>query len=165
MKIHTEHSVLINRDLDLVFDVTNQMEKWPELLPPCKDLRILDVENTDVGPKVTIEVTFHTGGRLMTWRSKRLVDLKTKSAQSERIAPLGPFKFMKMAWLYHQVDGGTKLTFIHDFKMKGWLLGYLIGRLYVVPVYISRDAKIELAAIKERLELSNIEASAYAETD
>lgn len=155
MLIHTEHSITVNQNLDKVFGVTNDVQKWPELLPPCRDLTILKTEHTRFGPKVTINVTFFTGGRMMTWQSERLVDFKNKRARSRRLEPLGPFKSMEMEWVYEKLVDGTKLTFIHDFEMKWGLLGYLIGRFYVVPVHIARDAKIELQAIKARLEADN----------
>ena len=42
---------------------------------------------------------------------------ENKFAYAQKNEPTFPFNFMKIIWLYTEVDGGIKMTWIQDFEM------------------------------------------------
>ena len=40
-----------------------------------------------------------------------------KFAYACKVEPMFPFEYMKIVWLYRDVEGGVEMTWIQDFKM------------------------------------------------
>ncbi|HIC90768.1 MAG TPA: polyketide cyclase [Syntrophaceae bacterium] len=106
----TENSILIKAPYDTVFDVTNDIERWPELFEEYKQAKILKRE----GNKITFQLTNKEGH---TWRSSRVLDKEHYQCTAEREEPKFPFKYMKLKWLYENVSDGVKMTWIQEFEM------------------------------------------------
>ncbi|MEW6606374.1 MAG: SRPBCC family protein [bacterium] len=107
---HTENSIIIEAERDRVFDVTNDIERWPELFDEYKEAKILCREDN----KITFQLTNNEG---KIWRSSRILDKENYQCTAEREEPKFPFKFMHLKWFYEEVPQGTKMTWIQDFEM------------------------------------------------
>lgn len=107
---HTRNTVFINAAYDVVYDITNDIERWPELFNEYSDAKVLARE----GNRITFQLTNKEG---KTWRSSRLLDKPGHKATASREEPMFPFKYMDLLWTYVEKDGGVEMTWEQDFEM------------------------------------------------
>ena len=108
---HTVNSILIKAPYDLVFDISNDIERWTELFGgEYTGAKILKRE----GNKITFQLTDNEGN---SWQSFRLLFKEYNFAYAQKLEPTFPFKYMKIIWLYTPTPEGILLTWIQDFTM------------------------------------------------
>ena len=108
---HTVNSIVIDAPYGLVFDISNQIERWTELFGK-------EYASADVLERKGNEITFRlTDEDKKSWVSKRWLYKDLKFAYAQRHDPLFPFKYMKIVWLYFETPEGIKMTWIQDFEM------------------------------------------------
>ena len=108
---HTTNSIVINAPYDLVFDVSNNIERWTELFGD-------EYVKADILEKKDNKITFRlTDNEGKAWVSYRLLFKEHFFAFAARKEPMFPFKYMKLVWFYHLVEGGVLMTWIQDFAM------------------------------------------------
>ena len=108
---HTVNSIVINAPYSLVFDISNQIERWTELFGK-------EYASADVLERKGNEITFRlTDEDKKSWVSKRWLYKDLKFAYAQRHEPMFPFKYMKIIWLYTETEGGILMTWIQDFEM------------------------------------------------
>jgi|CXWL01.1.fsa_nt_gi aromatase len=108
---HTVNSIVINAPYELVFDISNHIERWTELFG--KEYASADVLERK-GNEITFRLTDEDG---KSWVSKRWLYKDLKMAYAQRWEPLFPFKYMKIVWYYYETPEGIKMTWIQDFEM------------------------------------------------
>lgn len=108
---HTRNSITINAPYDKVFDISNDVPRWTELFG---------------GEYIKAEVLKREGNRIefrltnnenQSWTSHRLLFKENKFAYAQKNPPEFPFKYMKIIWLYTEVEGGILMTWIQDFEV------------------------------------------------
>lgn len=108
---HTVNEVIINAPYEKVFDISNDIPRWTELFG---------------GEYVSAEILKREGNRIefrlknnegQSWTSFRLLYKEHKFAYAQKNEPTFPFKYMKIIWLYTEMDGGIKMTWIQDFEL------------------------------------------------
>lgn len=108
---HTSNSIIIDAPYDLVFDISNDIPRWTELFGgEYQAAEILSKE----GNRLEFRLTDDEG---KSWTSHRLLFKENKFAYAQKNDPTFPFRFMKIIWLYTEVEGGIKMTWIQDFEM------------------------------------------------
>jgi aromatase len=108
---HTVNSIIINAPYEKVFDVSNHIERWTELFGD-------EYVSAEVLKRDDNEITFRlTDDEGKSWTSKRWLYKDRKFAYAQRFEPMFPFQYMKIVWLYTEVEGGILMTWIQDFKM------------------------------------------------
>ncbi len=108
---HTVNSIVINAPYELVFDISNKIERWTELFGH-------EYAKADVLERKGNEITFRlTDEDGKSWVSKRWLYKDLNFAYAQRHDPLFPFKYMKIVWYYYQQPDGIKMTWIQDFEM------------------------------------------------
>jgi aromatase len=107
---HTKNTIFIEAPYDLVFDVSNDIERWTELFNEYTEAKVLSRE----GDKITFQLTNMEG---KSWRSVRVLDKEGRKATASREEPMFPFKYMNLFWTYVERDGGVELTWEQDFEM------------------------------------------------
>jgi len=114
---HTRNTITIEAPYDLVFDISNHIERWTELFGD-------EYVSADVLERKDNEITFRlTDDEGKSWVSKRWLHKEQFYAFASRHEPMFPFKYMKIMWLYHVIDcecSGKKktvMTWIQDFEM------------------------------------------------
>lgn len=142
----TENAIVIDRPLGEVFDATNDLERWTNLFTEYQEVKIL---NRD-GNRITFELATvpDAQGKSYRWRSTRLIDRPSWRATAEREEPKLPFRYMHITWTYREAGGGTEMTWIQEFEMDP---ASGVGDEQAVN-YINTNTKVQMAAIKERLE-------------
>jgi aromatase len=107
---HTVNSIVINAPYEKVFDLSNDISRWKEFFNEYTESEVLGKE----GNRITFKLTHENGS---SWKSYRLLFKEDKFAYASRLEPMFPFEYMKIVWLYREVDGGVEMTWIQDFKM------------------------------------------------
>ena len=107
----TINSILIEAPYDLVFDISNDIERWTELFgEEYTEAKILKRE----GNKLTFKLTDDKGN---SWQSFRLLFKDNNFAYAQKLEPTFPFDYMKIIWLYTPVPRGILMTWIQFFTM------------------------------------------------
>jgi aromatase len=108
---HTRNSILIEAPYNIVFDISNQIERWTELFGD-------EYIKAEILDRTGNEITFRlTDDDNKSWVSKRWLYKDLKFAYATRHEPMFPFVFMKIVWLYQETKEGTAMTWIQDFEM------------------------------------------------
>ena len=142
---HTENEIVIDAPMDLTWQVTNDVESWPDLFTEYAKAEILERN----GDTVRFRLTMHPdeNGTMWSWVSERTADEATRTVKAHRVET-GPFDHMNIEWRYDEVDGGTRMRWVQDFHMKP-----------EAPVddeqmtdRINTNSKIQMGIIKEKVE-------------
>jgi aromatase len=112
---HTESSIVINAPMDLVWDMTNDVESWPHLFSEYAAAEII----TRDGNTVRFRLTMHPddNGKVWSWVSERVMDPQARAVHAYRVET-GPFEFMNIDWTYRETSGGVEMRWVQDFHMK-----------------------------------------------
>lgn len=142
---HTENEITVAAPLDLVWDVTNDIENWPDLFSEYASVDILE----RAGDTTTFRLTMHPdeNGTVWSWVSERTTDRKGRKVTARRVET-GPFQHMNIRWEYSEVAGGTRMHWTQDFAMKpdapvddDWMTDN-----------INRNSKIQMELIRDKIE-------------
>ncbi|KAB1145308.1 polyketide cyclase [Streptomyces luteolifulvus] len=145
---HTENSITIDAPLDLVWDMTNDIESWPQLFSEYASVEVLSRE----GDSTTFRLTMHPdeNGKVWSWVSERTVDRDKLTVRARRVET-GPFAHMNILWEYTEMPGGIHMRWVQDFAMKPdapvddeWMTDN-INRNSLTQMALIRD-KVEQAA-------------------
>ncbi|VAW18540.1 hypothetical protein MNBD_BACTEROID05-886 [hydrothermal vent metagenome] len=108
---HTRNSVLIDAPYDLVFDISNHIERWTELFGD-------EYVSAEVLERKDNEITFRlTDDENKSWVSKRWLHKDQYFAFASRHEPMFPFVYMKIVWIYVPRDNGIEMIWMQDFEM------------------------------------------------
>jgi aromatase len=112
---HTENSIVIDAPLPLVWQMTNDLERWPDLFTEYASVQVQERD----GDTVTFRLTMHPdeNGKAWSWVSQRTCDYETRTVTAHRVET-GPFEYMKIHWRYDDDPRGTRMTWAQDFAMK-----------------------------------------------
>ncbi|WP_406275263.1 SRPBCC family protein [Streptomyces sp. NBC_00191] len=142
---HTENEITVAAPLDLVWDMTNDIENWPGLFSEYASVDIMERK----GSTTTFRLTMHPddNGKVWSWVSERTTDRKKRKVTARRVET-GPFEHMNIRWEYTEVPGGTRMHWTQDFAMKpdapvddDWMTDN-----------INRNSKIQLELIRHKIE-------------
>ncbi|MGK4579412.1 SRPBCC family protein [Kitasatospora sp. HPMI-4] len=142
---HTDNTIVINAPVDLVWEMTNDLENWPQLFSEYASVEVLDRD----GSRTTFRLTMHPdeNGQIWSWVSERTTDRKSLAVKARRVEP-GPFEYMDIRWEYSEVPGGTSMRWVQDFAMKP-----------TAPVddegmtnHINRNSRIQMELIRDKVE-------------
>ncbi|MER5253390.1 MULTISPECIES: SRPBCC family protein [unclassified Streptomyces] len=109
-----ENSVVIEADAQRVFEITNDIGRWPDLFDEYNHAKVVSEERDGRWTEILFELTNPEGS---TWSSWRLLDHRELTAVAERRDPLFPFRYMHLKWSYRQVPEGTLMTWVQDFEV------------------------------------------------
>jgi len=112
---HVDNEILINAPFDVVWDATNDVERWPELFTEYASAEILERS----GDTVRFRLAMHPdeNGKVWSWVSERTPDKAARRVIARRVEP-GPFEFMNIEWLYEAEGKATRMRWIQDFRMR-----------------------------------------------
>jgi aromatase len=145
-----DNSILVKAPLDLVWEMTNDVESWPHLFTEYSEVEILGRD----GGTTRIRLTTHAddNGKVWTWESERTPDAATHTVTARRVDfSTGPFASMEIRWEYREVPEGVEMRWVQDFELKPGLpftadqmAGHLSGN--TVEQMEAVKAQLELAA-------------------
>ncbi|WP_327693328.1 SRPBCC family protein [Streptomyces sp. NBC_00459] len=142
---HTENSITVDAPLDLVWDITNDIENWPRLFTEYSSLEVLSREGDTTAFRLTMYPD--DNGKVWSWVSERTVDRANRIVRARRVET-GPFAHMNILWEYTELPGGTQMRWTQDFAMKPdapvddeWMTDN-----------INRNSRTQMALIRDRIE-------------
>lgn len=144
MSGHTDNSITIDAPLDLVWDMTNDIENWPRLFSEYASVEVLKRE----GDSTTFRLTMHPdeNGKVWSWVSERTLDRENRTVRARRVET-GPFAHMNIAWEYVELPGGVQMRWVQDFAMKpdapvddAWMTDN-----------INRNSRTQMALIRDQI--------------
>jgi len=142
---HTDNTILINAPVDLVWDVTNDLENWPQLFSEYASVEVIDRK----GQLVRFRLTMHPDekGQVWSWVSEREADRDTLAVRARRVEP-GPFEFMEIRWEYEDLAQATRMRWIQDFAMKPTAP---VDDLQMTDL-INQNSKVQMELIRAKVE-------------
>jgi aromatase len=145
MAVRTDNSIWIEAPLELVWDLTNDVESWPNLFTEYAEAKILERK----GNTVAFRLSMHPdeNGKVWSWVSERTIDPVTHSVKARRVET-GPFEFMNIEWYYEPADGGTRMRWVQEFSMKP----NAPANDAQMEIHINNNTKKQMAIIKEKIE-------------
>jgi aromatase len=154
---HTENEITIAAPLDLVWDITNDIENWPRLFSEYASVEVLDRE----GDRTMFRLTMHPDdeGRVWSWVSQRVVDRTACTVRAHRVET-GPFQYMRIYWEYTETltPKGTRMRWVQDFAMKPDAPVDDAG----MTEMINRNSRTQMALIRDKIEQAAEERNAAA---
>ncbi len=152
MTARTECSVRIDAPMDLVWDMTNHVESWPQLFTEYARVDVLERQ----GDTVRFRLTMHPdeNGEVNSWVSLRTADAATRTVRAHRVET-GPFAFMRLFWDYREADGGVEMRWVQEFHVKD----EMPFDDAAMAAHLEKNSAVQMAHIKER-----VEAAAAART-
>ncbi len=142
---HTENSITIDAPFDIVWEMTNNLENWPNLFSEYASVEVLSRE----GDTTTFRLTMHPddNGKVWSWVSERTPDRAARTVRARRVET-GPFAHMDILWEYAELPGGVHMRWTQDFAMKpdapvddAWMTDN-----------INRNSRTQMALIRDRIE-------------
>jgi aromatase len=145
MAAHTDSSIVISAPIELVWQMMNDVENWPNLFTEYSDTEILRRD----GDTIRFRITMHPdeNNQVWSWVSERTVDPVTYTTRSHRIET-GPFEYMNIEWTFEPTNGGTRMRWVQDFAMKA----DAPANDEQMEDYINKNTEIQMNVIKERIE-------------
>lgn len=161
---YTVNSTVINKSIRELFLIINNIQNWPEL-HGYKMAEVLENKKLIDGKiKIVFKITGNEeenddhhdhdhdhaeeDNAPETWISQRFVDIKTYSARGVRLDPIYPFKHWILDIVLSEEQGGTRMTWIQDFRMDE-KTGHTDEE---IEGYINKGSKEELKVFKEKIE-------------
>ncbi len=145
MSGHTDNSIVIDAPMDLVWDMTNDVESWTSLFSEYSVAEIVERR----GASVRFRLALHPdeNGKVWSWVSERTPDPETRTVRSARVET-GVFKYMALFWEYTQEADGVRMRWVQDFEMKP-----------IAPINdeqmtarLNTNTAVQLQLIKEKVE-------------
>jgi aromatase len=145
MAVRTDNSVLILAPLEMVWDLTNNVETWPQLFTEYAQAEILERK----GNTVVFRLSMHPdeNGKIWSWVSERTTDPAAHLVKARRVET-GPFEFMNIEWYYEPAEGGTRMRWVQEFTMKPTAP----ANDAQMEVYINTNTQKQMSIIKEKVE-------------
>ncbi|HAB60008.1 MAG TPA: polyketide cyclase [Lachnospiraceae bacterium] len=141
-----ENEIWIDKDIDSVFDITNQIERWKDLFQEYQESTVLSTE----GNRIRFRLTKHPDkeGNTKSWISERFIHKENYTCEAIRLYPKFPFVIMYIYWEYKPLNNGTLMKWVQKFKtdVKCQLTEKQMSD------YLDKNTKIEMQVIKEKIE-------------
>lgn len=151
MPTHSDTCVLPYR-ANFLCDLVADIEKYPEFLPWCRGVRILENDGNDVKAEVTLGNDFVT-------ESYRCLVKTDYPYRIDVVYVDGPFKYLNTHWRFIECDDGTnecKVDFFIDFEFQSSLFQMLFQKMFASVV------ESIMAAFKERAHVLHQQSTAGA---
>jgi aromatase len=142
-----DNRVVIDAPLEFVWETMNDIERWPELFTEYASAEILERNGDTVRFRLTTFPDPEHDDRVWSWVSERTTDPVTRTTRSHRIET-GPFRYMHIQWEFAVVNGGTEMRWRQQFAMTPEAPADDAG----AEDYLNRNTRVQMQAIKERLE-------------
>jgi aromatase len=142
---HTENSIVIAAPIELVWRLTNDLERWTELFTEYAEVQVLQRDGDTVLFRLTMVPD--ENGISWSWVSERVADPVTRQVRAHRVET-GPFEYMRIGWHYDELREGTRMTWVQDFAMRP---GAPLDDRQMTE-RINTNSRVQLATIRDRIE-------------
>lgn len=142
MSVQTRTSVRIRVPWRTVFDLASAVDRWPEILPHYRWVRVLarDPEGS------MVEMAARRGLWPVRWVARMEPRLQERRVYFRHLR--GPTRGMKVYWELDEREGDTSVTIVHELSLANPLLRAAPGRWIVASGFIEPIASRTLACMK-----------------
>jgi aromatase len=103
-------SVVVDAPVGATFEISNQIDQWPRIVPEYLRAEILRREGRKIWFRLTNEDS-------LSWVSWRML-YPPYLAYAERFEPVAPFAYNQLTWVYHALPGNrTHMTWDMYFEL------------------------------------------------
>ena len=132
---HHQETRILPYTADQMYAVVAEVERYPEFLPWCAALTVLDREKKNGVEVVTAKMRVSYRGFNETYVSRVTLDPKRHAIDARHVE--GPFKRLDTRWRIDPLESGSQVHFLIDFAFKNPLLsavanvafGYVASRM------------------------------------
>ena len=112
-----------------MFGLVADVERYPEFLPLCEDLRILRRVQSGEGIE-TLVAAMAVGYKAIreSFTTRVTVDHPRLRITVEYVD--GPFRYLENRWSFRQTPGGCDVEFYINYEFKSFALGLLMGSVF-----------------------------------
>ncbi|MBK1735111.1 ubiquinone-binding protein [Halorhodospira abdelmalekii] len=122
-----------------IYDLVNDIARYPEFVPWCKACEILATSETTTRARIT----FAKGG---VEKSLVTANEHERGAYIDIELVEGPFKHLRGHWRFYDLgDGAAKVTLDMDFEFASRLVEFAFGKLFTQVANRLVDAFVERA--------------------
>jgi ribosome-associated toxin RatA of RatAB toxin-antitoxin module len=147
--MHTENGIEIRGDIKRIFQVAAQVDKWPEILPHYRWVRVVQRRKR----RTTVEMAARRGRIPVSWTAVQEI------FPYERITykHIGGFTTgMAVTWSFKSVQEQVEVVITHDFSLSWPLIGDFVSRYIVGALFVKPIASRTLHHIKQTVESGQI---------
>ena len=112
-----------------MFGLVADVERYPEFLPLCEDLRILRRVQSGEGIE-TLVATMAVGYKAIRESFTTRVTLDPPRLRITVEYVDGPFRYLENRWSFRQTPGGCDVEFYINYEFKSFALGLLMGSMF-----------------------------------
>jgi coenzyme Q-binding protein COQ10 len=112
-----------------MFALVADVERYPEFLPLCEDLRVMRRVQSGEGIE-SLVATMSVGYKAIkeTFTTRVTLDDPRLKITVEYVD--GPFKFLENRWTFREVPGGCDVEFYINYEFRSFALGLLMGSVF-----------------------------------
>ena len=113
-----------------MFDLVADVERYPEFVPLCRDLKVRQREVKGDGLEVVVaDMTAAYKLVRESFRSRVTLDRPNSQILVEYLE--GPFSHLENRWTFRDADeGGCEIEFFIDYEFRSRTLGVLMGAMF-----------------------------------
>ena len=126
--MHTENTIFIKGDLHRIFEVASDVEKWPEILPHYRWVRLLSSENN----LKKVEMAARRNFIPVKWVAVQRVFPEENKITYTHIKVIT--KGMEVVWTLTPSPEGIKVAITHDLTWPcfgKWACRHIVGEFFV----------------------------------
>jgi coenzyme Q-binding protein COQ10 len=114
---------------DQMFDLVADVERYPEFVPLCEELRILRRIAGEDGTEMLV-ASMRVGYKAINeaFTSRVTLDRENRQILVEYVD--GPFKFLENRWTFRPKPNGSDIEFYIRYEFKSVILGRLMGSVF-----------------------------------
>lgn len=149
-KLYTETEIVIQSDTDTVYRLGSATERWPEILPHYRWVKLIDEE----GDRKLVEMAARRNFLIYQW-PVRWWAVQTNYPDEPRIAFThvgGVTKGMEVEWLFANTEDGVRVTITHELDLEWPVIGGFAAKYVIGPLFIHYIASKTLGRIKQLAE-------------
>jgi len=138
--VKTEIAIDVAAVPRVVFDLAQDIERWPELLPHYRYVTVQSLKDGRILARMSARRPVGPVGVPVAWRSEyRSDDADPSDLRLHFLHRAGVTRGMRVTWRIRPSSGGSRVTIEHDFVRPLPLLGpdfipQVVDRLFVRPI-------------------------------
>lgn len=142
---NVEHEITICAPADRVYEIIEDVERWPEIFPPTVHAECVE----RVGDSELIRIWATANGAARTWTSRRHHDAGRMSIEFRQERSQHPVGGMGGTWIVEPISGSQcHVRLLHDY----FAATDDPADLELIATAVDRNSKSELGALKDGVE-------------
>ena len=140
--MHTVNSILIQADPHTIYRLAAAVERWPELLPHYRWVRVLTTD----GHRRIVEMAARRDLIPVRWTAEQVLYPHEPRITFRHIR--GVTTGMDVEWRFQPGPDGVQVTIRHDLRLRWPLIGGLVADYIIGPQFVASIAGKTLRRIK-----------------